>query len=175
MADICPANLPLDPSVNFPSRAIVDKKMLHLPDWSLIDLPEHERHIHNMFGVKAALYLPLLREGECIGLLALAGKRAGIFGESAIALAESFRDQALIAIENVRLFNETREALKQQTATAEILQVIASSPGDWQPVSNAIATSANRLIGGFSAPVIPFFGAPLHLTPFPPTTPPTTH
>src|SRR6266852_504104 len=103
MADLGPANLPIDPSVNFPSRAIVDKKMLHLPDWSLIDLPEHERHIHNMFGVNAALYLPLLREGECIGLLALAGKRAGIFGESAIALAESFRDQAVIAIENVRL------------------------------------------------------------------------
>jgi GAF domain-containing protein len=171
MADLGPANLPIDPSVNFPSRAIVDKKMLHLPDWSLIDLPEHERHIHKMFGVNAALYLPLLREGECIGLLALAGKHAGIFGESAIALAESFRDQALIAIENVRLFNETREALERQTATAEILKVIASSPGDVQPVFDAIATSANRLIGGFSATVMRFVGDALHLVAFTPTNP----
>ena len=89
MADLGPANLPINPSINFPSRAIVDKKMLHLTDWSVIDLPEHERNIRNMFGVNSALYLPLLRGEECIGLLVLAGKRAGIFGESEIALAES--------------------------------------------------------------------------------------
>ena len=102
-----PGNEPIDPNANFPSRAIVEKKTLHLPDWSLVDLPEHERFIHESFGVNSALYLPLLREAECIGLLVLAGKQAGMFGESEIALAESFRDQALIAIENVRLFNET--------------------------------------------------------------------
>src|SRR5229473_4715121 len=148
MADLGPANLPIDPSINFPSRAIVDKKMLHLPDWSVIDLPEHERHIHNMFGVNAALYLPLLREGECIGLLALAGKRAGIFGESAIALAESFRDQAVIAIENTRLFNETQEALEQQKASADILSVISSSVADTKPVFDKILHSIEHLFGG---------------------------
>ena len=63
-ADVGPTNFPIDPSANFPSRAILDKKMLHLPDWSLIDLPEHELKIHKRFGVNSALYLPLLREGR---------------------------------------------------------------------------------------------------------------
>jgi hypothetical protein len=110
-----PTNLPIDPGANFPSRAIVNKKKLHLPDWSLIDLPEHELKIHKRFGTNSALHLPLLRGGECIGLLTLVGKRPNNFGAVEIAQAESFRDQALIAIENVRLFNETKEALEQQT------------------------------------------------------------
>src|SRR5229473_8699590 len=148
MADLGPANLPIDPSINFPSRAIVDKKMLHLPDWSVIDLPEHERNIRNMFGVNSALYLPLLRGEECIGLLALAGKQANIFGESEIALAESFRDQALIAIENTRLFNETKEALEQQKASADILSVISNSVADTQPVFDEILRSVGHLFGG---------------------------
>ncbi len=145
LADLGPINLPIDPSVNFPSRAIVDKKMLHLPDWSLIDMPEHERNIHNIFGVNSALYLPLLREDECIGLLTLVGKRANIFGAAEITQAESFRDQALIAIENTRLFNETKEALEQQTATSEVLRVISSSPGDLEPVFAAMLDNATRL------------------------------
>src|SRR5260370_40280639 len=107
-----------------------------------------------------------MREGECIGLLALAGKRPGIFGESEIALAESFRDQALIAIENTRLFNETREALERQTATADILKVIASSPSDVQPVFDAIATSAKRLIGGLSTGVHSLVDDTWHLEAF---------
>jgi adenylate cyclase len=87
--------------------------MLHLPDWSLIDLPEFELKVQRKFGIKAALYLPLLREGECIGLLTLVGKRPNMFGPAEIAQAESFRDQALIAIENTRLFNELRERTDQ--------------------------------------------------------------
>ena len=161
--------VPIDPEANFPSRAIVEQKTLHLPDWSLIDLPEHERRIHQVLGINSSLFLPLLREGECIGLLAMTGKRAGLFGESEIALAESFRDQALIAIENVRLFDETNEALQRQTATAEILKVIASSPSDLQPVFEAIATSSNRLIGGFSTAVLRFIDDELHLAAFTPT------
>jgi two-component system, NtrC family, sensor kinase len=136
---------PIDPSANFPSRAIVGKQLLYLPDWSLIDLPEHERQIHETIGVNSALYLPLLREGDCIGLLTVGGKRPGSFGESEIALAESFRDQALIAIENARLFNETKEALERQTATADILRVISDSPADVQPVFQAIAEHARLL------------------------------
>src|SRR5580693_8312792 len=139
---------PIDPDANFPSRAIVAKKTLHLPDWSSIELPEFERHIRELHGTNSALYMPLLRESECIGLLAIIGKQAGMFGESEIALAESFRDQALIAIENTRLFNETREALERQTATADILKVIASSPTDVQPVFDVIVERAVRLCGG---------------------------
>jgi class 3 adenylate cyclase len=106
-------NVSINASANFPSRAIVDGQMLHLPDWSLIDLPEFEVKRSKEFGIKAALYLPLLREGECIGLLTLVGKRPNIFGPAEIAQAESFRDQALIAIENTRLFTELRERTDQ--------------------------------------------------------------
>ena len=145
LADVGPTNLPIDSSANFPSRAILGKKMLHLPDWSRIDLPEHELKIHKMYGVNSALYLPLLRAGECIGLLTFNGKRPNIFGAVEIAQAESFRDQALIAIVNARLFNETKEALEQQTATSEVLQVISSSPGDLQPVFASMLENAVRI------------------------------
>ena len=71
LPDLGPSHLPVDPGANFPSRAIVGKKNVHLPDWSLIDLPEHERQMQALIGVNSALFLPLLREAECIGVLAL--------------------------------------------------------------------------------------------------------
>ncbi len=145
LADMGPSDLPVDPDANFPSRSIIEGKMLHLPDWSAIELPEHERNIREVLGVNSALYLPLLREGECIAVLAFARKRPGAFSDKEVALAESFRDQALIAIENVRLFNETKEALERQTATAEVLKVISSSVADTAPVFDEILHSCQRL------------------------------
>ena len=145
-------NVPIDASANFPSRAILDRQMLHLPDWSLIEPPEFELKRSKEFGIRAALYLPLLREGECIGLLTLVGKRPNMFGPAEIAQAESFRDQALIAIENTRLFNELQartddltESLEQQTATSEVLQVISSSPGELEPVFASMLENAVRI------------------------------
>ena len=135
----------VDPDANFPSRVILSKSILHLPDWQAIDLPEHERRIQESHGVRSSLLLPLLREGECIGVLALVRKTTGAFGEAEIALAKSFVDQALIAIENTRLFNETQEALGRQTATADILRVISSSPTDVQPVFTSMLENATRI------------------------------
>ena len=146
--DAAGANLPVDPAANFPSRVIVDGTMLHLPDWSAIDLPEHERRIYDSGGIGASLMLPLLRQQVCIGVLALARARPGAFSDKEIALAESFRDQAVIAIENARLFNETKEALEQQKASAEILSVISSSVADTQPVFEKILQSCQHLFGG---------------------------
>ena len=129
-----------------------------------IDLPEFERGIHKTLGFNSsALSAACCARAECIGAARARPKQAGVFDENEIALAESFRDQALIAIENARLFNETKEALERQTATADILKVIASSPSDVQPVFEAIATSANRLIGGFSTAVLRFIDGIVHL------------
>jgi signal transduction histidine kinase/CheY-like chemotaxis protein len=119
--------------------------MLHLPDWSKIELPPHAKYIHDTLGVRSALYLPLVRGDECIGLLTYAVKRPRVFSAQEIAVAESFRDQALIAIENTRLFNETKEALERQTATAEVLQVISGSMADAQPVFDKILASSASL------------------------------
>jgi signal transduction histidine kinase/DNA-binding response OmpR family regulator len=145
MKDLGPQHLPVDPALNFPSRAILSREMLHLPDWSVIELPSHERGIHEAFGVRSVLYLPLLRGDECIGLLVFGCGRSRVFSAKEIGVAESFRDQALIAIENVRLFNETKEALEQQTATAEVLQVISGSVADTTPVFDKILQSCDRL------------------------------
>ena len=147
LADLAPDRMPIDPDANFPSRAFLTKSELHLPDWSQIDLPEHECRIHERFGVNSALYLPLLRDDECIGLLALAGSRPDMFGPSQIAQAGSFRDQALIAIENSRQFNETQEALEQQKASAEVLGAISKSVADTTPVFETILDACRRLLG----------------------------
>ena len=140
--------VPIDPSDSFPARVIVEKRMLHLPDWSVIDLPARERRIRESSKVEASLMLPLLREGDCIGVLVFARAPAGAFSKGEIALAESFADQAVIAIENVRLFNETKEALEQQTATAEVLHVISSSPTDVQTGAGGSGTACGSLVHG---------------------------
>ena len=119
--------------------------MLHVPDWTAGELPPHEQVRHQQLGLNSALYLPLLRGDDCVGVLVLGSQRANAFNGKAIALAESFRDQALIAIENTRLFNETQEALEQQTATSEVLNVIAASVEDAQPVFDKIIDSAAQL------------------------------
>src|SRR6478609_6331913 len=104
-----------------------------------------------MRGFRSFLLVPLLRDRTPIGLISVTRAHAGTFAAHHVQLLQTFADQAVIAIENTRLFNETREALERQTATADILKVIASSPSDVQPVFDAIATRAKRLTGGCSA------------------------
>ena len=100
-------------------------------------------------GVRSTVATPLLREGIAIGVIMISRLEVRPFTLAQTKLLETFADQAVIAIENVRLFQEFRNATvilpKQQTATSEILGVIASSPTDLQPVFQAIVGSAARL------------------------------
>ena len=135
------------------------------------DVPPGVKETARARGYRSILVVPMLREGVSIGTIGVTRREPGLFGENVIDLLRTFADQAVIAIENVRLFNETKEALERQTATADILKVIASSPSDVQPVFEAIATSSNRLIGGFSTAVLRFVGDTLYLAAFTPTNP----
>src|SRR3954452_8702943 len=106
-----------------------------------------------MGGLRTMLSVPLVRDGISFGRIVAGRPKVRPFSEHQIAVLQSFADQAVIAIENARLFNETKEALERQTATADILKVIATSPSNVQPVFEAIAESAKRLLGSHTAVV----------------------
>ena len=130
------------------------------------------RQLGRARGWRSVTFTPLMSQGTLIGYIACTRRETGVLADHHVQLLRTFADQAVIAIENARLFNETKEALERQTATAEILKVIASSPSDVQPVFAAIANSANRLLGGFSTAVFRFLEGDVHLAAFAPTDPP---
>src|SRR3989304_3910872 len=124
-------------------RAVTDRQMIHVHDLEPereIEYPEAARD-----GSRTILGMPLLREGVPIGAILIRRLEVRPFSDKQIALLRTFADQAVIAIENVRLFQDLTEALEQQTATSQILGVIASSPTDIQPVLDVVAESAARL------------------------------
>ncbi len=129
-----------------PGRAILERRTVHVHDVQEAenDFPGAKTYAIPQ-GIRTALAVPLLRDGIPIGVIHLRRLKVLPFTDRQISLLETFADQAVIAIENVRLFQELKEALEQQTATSEILGVIASSPTDIQPVLDAVAESAARL------------------------------
>jgi signal transduction histidine kinase len=156
-----------------PARVLAGERVVHILDLKAEDAyregEPNRRAIVDLAGARTVLLVPLLRKDAVRGLITIYRQEARLFSDEQVALLQNFAVQAAIAIENARLFNETKEALERQTATADILKVIASSPSDVQPVFEAIATSANRLLGGFSTAVTRVVGDELHLSAFTPT------
>src|SRR5215471_15172369 len=127
-------------------RSVLESRTVQVADLQQEDreFPEAVENARR-FGFRTILSVPLLREGVAIGGIQLRRTEVELFSERQVALLQTFAAQAVIAIENVRLFNETKEALEQQTATADILRVTSNSPTDVQPVLDAITGSAARL------------------------------
>jgi len=125
--------------------AIIEQRVMHYPDTDASDVPVGVKRGGQAIGFRSILFAPLLLEGRALGALWVGRTVQAPFSDKQIGMLKTFADQAVIAIENARLFNETKEALEQQTAISEILRVISSSPTDVQPVLEAIAERAARL------------------------------
>jgi GAF domain-containing protein len=132
-----------------PGRAMLDSSTVHFPDIQTLDSVEFatEREIAQRLNFRATVSVPMMRDGESVGTINLRKGEPGLFSPRQVALLESFAAQAVIALENTRLFTELKESLDQQTATSDILRVISQSPTDVQPVLNVVVKAAQRFCG----------------------------
>jgi two-component system NtrC family sensor kinase len=150
-------------------RTALERKIVHIPD-VLEDLEYTWTKSIELAQFRTMLGVPLLREGLPIGVIALLRRTVRPFTDHQIELVATFADQAVIAIENARLFEaeqqrtrELAESLEQQTATSEVLRVISSSPGDLKPVFAAMLESAVRLCDSKFGNIYRWDGEALHL------------
>ena len=150
-------------------RAVIDRQTVHVRDMAqaVMEFPETSAPQH---GVESLLAVPLLRNGVAVGVIRISRTQIQPFSDAQIALLQTFADQAVIAIENVRLFTELQasnreltSALEQQTATADILRVISRSKTDVQPVFDSIVASAVRLLGAYSGTLTKIAGDQIKL------------
>src|SRR5262249_46921785 len=153
-------------------RAVMDRTVMHIRDLAVVSREEYpvSSDLQRQAGIRTVVAAPLIREGTAIGLINVFRRQVRLFTEQQIELLKTFADQAVIAIENVRLFKELQEKnlplsepLEQQTATADILRVISRSPTDEQPVFDAIIASAVRLLGGHTCGLTRVTGDQLEL------------
>jgi GAF domain-containing protein len=124
-------------------RVVLTKSVVRVED-ALTD-PDYDQRYAQAMGLRRILGVPMLRDDVPIGVIVVGWAEAGPVPKFQEELLKTFADQAVIAIENVRLFNETEEALERQTATSEVLRVISSSQNELEPVFNAILANATRI------------------------------
>jgi GAF domain-containing protein/anti-sigma regulatory factor (Ser/Thr protein kinase) len=150
-------------------RALLAKRTIHVPDMTTD--PEYAHYdVRRVGGFRTMLGVPLMREGAPIGAMMLGRRRPRGFTDKQIELVSIFADQAVIAIENVRLFDEVQarthelsEALEQQTATSEVLKVISSSPGELRPVFQTMLENATSICGAKFGMLFRYEGGFFHL------------
>ena len=144
-ADVLPLN-----RTSIGGRTVLERRYIHVED--VLPLLDSEypdiRTIQKRYGFRTVLNVPLMREGEALGVISLLRNEVHAFAPAEISLLQTFADQAVIAIENVRLFNETQEALDQQRASGEVLAAISGSIADAAPVFERILASCERLFAG---------------------------
>ncbi|MCC6297916.1 MAG: GAF domain-containing protein [Anaerolineales bacterium] len=165
-----PAPLQWDSTLS--SRAILSRAIVHIPNMEgAPDLPEITRRYVRAKILNSVLQVPLISEGEAIGAIGIGKRDPAPFTDKQIALMQTFASQAVIAIENVRLFNEIQqrnaeitENLEYQTAISEVLRVIAASPTEIEPVLDAISESALKLCGANFSAVYNYDGKMLDMT-----------
>jgi two-component system, NtrC family, sensor kinase len=126
--------------------AILDARVVDIPD-AAKSPPELAAGTRNFLasGYRAVTNMPMMRGGVAVGCLSVSRRAVGPLSDKQLAVLKTFANQAVIAIENTRLLNELRESLEQQTATSEVLSVISSSPGELEPVFQAMLENATRI------------------------------
>ncbi|MGE5129265.1 MAG: GAF domain-containing protein, partial [Sphingomonadaceae bacterium] len=148
------ARIPVRPERGYLiGRVVIERRPVQIID-ALADPDYREAESQRLGGYRTMMGVPMLKGGEVVGVIVVWRQEVRAFSDKQIELLTTFADQAVIAIENVRLFNETKEALEQQTATAEILRVISSTPTDVQPVFDAIVASALRIFSGMRVGIL---------------------
>ena len=143
-----PALRPTVGGRNLPGKVVRENRQIHLPDLDHLDSEFADwpgPPVARRAGIRTIIGTPLRTKGNAIGALVVYRNVLRPFEPAEMQLLQTFADQAVIAIENARLLSELRESLEQQTATAEVLSVISSSPGDLAPVFDAMLASATRL------------------------------
>ena len=129
-----------------PLRSVLETKtVVHVADELAEPKPGAAADMAALGGARTMIVVPMLKENEAVGEIVIYRQEVRPFTDKQIALVQNFAAQAVIAIENTRLLNELRQSLEQQTATAEVLSVISSSPGELEPVFQAMLENAVRI------------------------------